>query len=242
MAKRKTSPAEDMVFIVYTLLGLLILIIFKILSILYYFIIYKKNSYKEKSELSFFKVYFNKGNYGEFKLFLKLKSQNAKENMFVNVYLLHNGSTDETEIDVLTINQHGIYVYEMKNYSGYIYGRSSDKNWTQVLGRKKYPFFNPFRQNYAHIKALESALPEYKKYIKPIVVFSNRCNLKKVSLNNTDVMTRLCNVKKIINKNTPAVLTEEQIKDINNKLFKISLTKSEVQEKHIIQVKAIQEN
>lgn len=239
MAKKKTSPAEDLIYIVATLIGLLILIVIRIMAMFYYFIIYKLNKYKEKSDLSFIKVYFNKGNYGEFKLFLKLKKHNELDNMFVNTYLNHDGNTDETEIDILTVNYYGVFVYEMKNYSGKIYGNSNSKDWYQYLGRKKYIFFNPFRQNYAHIKALEKVIPEYIQYIKPVVVFSNRCNLNKVTVTDNFILKRLRNVNKMINKKSIKVLNDEQINEIKLKIENVSLNRNDIKDKHIEQINYI---
>lgn len=242
MAKKKTSPAEDLIYIFSAIIAIIIALLIKLLTLIYYLVIFILNKYKEKSDLSFFKVYFNKGNFGEFKLFLKLKKHNEVENMFVNTYLIHNGNTDETEIDVLTVNNFGIFVFEMKNYSGKIYGNSNSKTWSQYLGKKKYPFYNPFRQNYAHTKALENVIPEYIQYIKPIVVFSNRCKVDKVTLNDNHILKKLKNVNSLINKKSVEVLNDDQILEIVNKIKEVSLNKSEVQEKHITQVKMLQED
>lgn len=243
MAKKKSNSAvNDLVYLLALLVGTILMLLYKVVLVIYYFIIYKKTNYKEKSDLGFFKIYFDKGNFGEFNLFMKLRKQNMVDNLFVNTYLLHGGNTDETEIDVLAVNKYGVFVYEMKNYSGYIYGNSEDKTWTQVLGRKKYKFFNPFRQNYAHTKALEAVIPNYVSYINPVVVFSNRSKLQKITLRETDVLTKLKLVNKIITKKTEVVLTETQINEIVTSIKKVALSKTEVKEKHISQVQALQEN
>lgn len=54
-----------------------------------------------------------------------------------NIYVpTPNGNT--TEIDVLYITRKGIFVFENKNYAGYIFGNEKNKNWTVTLyaGRK----------------------------------------------------------------------------------------------------------
>lgn len=62
-----------------------------------------------------------------------------------------------TQIDVIVILPSGIWVIEAKNLSGLILGRMHDKRWMQILanGKRRYPFQNPFNQNYRHIKVLE---------------------------------------------------------------------------------------
>ena len=71
--------------------------------------------------------------------------------MFTNLYL-DGKNTENTEIDVLAVSPHGIYVFEMKNYGGYIYGDESDQNWTQVFHKRaKYRFYNPLQIGRAHV-------------------------------------------------------------------------------------------
>ena len=119
-------------------------------------ITFYSSKYKIKSGNGFLKTYFDKGNYGEFILFRKVIRLVGKESVLCNLYL-DNKNTEKTEIDVLAVTNKGIYVFEMKNYSGYIYGTEKDLYWTQVLNRwTKNKFYNPLKQNYAHIKAVES--------------------------------------------------------------------------------------
>ena len=68
-----------------------------------------------------------------------------------------NGET--SEIDVLMIHNKGIFVFERKNFSGWIFGNEIQRMWTQTLpkgrGRShKESFFNPIMQNRTHIKTL----------------------------------------------------------------------------------------
>lgn len=103
-----------------------------------------------------------------------------------NVYVPKtNGET--SEIDVMFITQKGIFVFESKNYSGWIFGDESAQYWTAMLPNKeKNKFYNPIKQNQTHIKWLK----EYVGNDIPlfsIVVFSERCELKKVSVTSQDV-------------------------------------------------------
>lgn len=63
-----------------------------------------------------------------------------------------------TQIDHIVVSVYGIFVIETKNYQGRICGSDRAENWAQELHGKKYPFRNPFRQNYAHIQALKALL------------------------------------------------------------------------------------
>ena len=54
-----------------------------------------------------------------------------------NVYVPHKGRT--SELDVLMVHEKGIFVFESKNYSGWIFGAADQQKWTQCLpnGEKK---------------------------------------------------------------------------------------------------------
>jgi len=66
-----------------------------------------------------------------------------------------NGRT--VQIDELIISQSGIYVIEVKNYKGWIFGNIHNEYWTQCLvaGYKSTPtknkLYNPIKQNQGHI-------------------------------------------------------------------------------------------
>ena len=77
------------------------------------------------------------GSYGEYCIFKLLKSYESQGAKFLfNVYL-PKGENETTEIDVLMICSQGIYVFESKNYSGWIFGNEKYKMWTQTLPQGK---------------------------------------------------------------------------------------------------------
>lgn len=94
---------------------------------------YKKTSYYDATHKSFWKMRFNLGNYGEYLTCKKLRKQEEQGGRFLfNCYL--PAKKDETsEIDVLMITDSGIYVFESKNYSGWIFGSEKSRSWTQTL-------------------------------------------------------------------------------------------------------------
>lgn len=92
-----------------------------------------------------------------------------------------SGPTDESEIDVLLLYESGVFVMESKNYDGWIFGDAAQRYWTQVLeGGRKNRFYNPILQNRAHIKALAAYLDLPEGAFRSYIVFSERCELKKV--------------------------------------------------------------
>ena len=134
------------------------------------------------------KEYADTGSAGEQYTFRAIKPIFGENRIFRNVYIpKSNGQT--TEIDLLAIHQSGIYVFESKNYSGWIFGDANSSQWTQSLqGGYKNKFYNPVWQNNAHIKALQVNLSQYKnaEYYS-YIVFSERCTLKNITCKERNV-------------------------------------------------------
>ena len=89
---------------------------------------------------------------------------------------------ETTEIDVLMISPKGLFVFESKNYSGWIFGSENQKNWYQTLpagrGRShKENFYNPIMQNRSHIKHLKAFLGTDIP-VRSIIVFSDRLHYR----------------------------------------------------------------
>jgi len=76
----------------------------------------------------------------------------------------------------------GIIVFEVKDYSGWIFGKGNQDQWTKVLafGRDKYKFYNPIKQNNSHIAHLRKALGENVPFYS-IIVFAGTCELRDIS-------------------------------------------------------------
>lgn len=141
---------------------------------------FKGSKYATASGNSYAKTVSSKGNSGEYLTFLELEKLEGDKRILTNLYLPgKDGKT--TEIDLLMIHSTGIYVFESKNYSGWIFGDDKARYWTQSLnGGKKNKFFNPIWQNRGHISALSKVLGNgYEDHLFSYIVFSERCELKK---------------------------------------------------------------
>ncbi|WP_052368790.1 nuclease-related domain-containing protein [Kingella negevensis] len=108
-----------------------------------------------------------------------VKLDSEKYHAFHNLIVLVNGQT--TQIDHVYVSVYGIFVIETKYHKGWIYGSLKDENWIcRYSNNCEYPFKNPTRQNYGHIKALETLLRQPEKVFKNVVVFTYRnCQIKK---------------------------------------------------------------
>ena len=128
---------------------------------------------------------FSNGIDAERKLVSKLISLGfLPENIFHDIYI-EKGVKNFSQIDLLLITDAGIIVFEVKDYSGWIYGDGNSKYWTQVLayGKQKYKFYNPVRQNYNHINVLKRKLSKYVSGIPffSVILFFGDCNLKNIN-------------------------------------------------------------
>ena len=102
----------------------------------------------------------------------------AEYKVLNDVYLpLSDGTT--AQIDHIVVSRYGVFVIETKNYSGWIFGKADDAEWTQKFYRKRETFENPLRQNYAHICALVENLRIDKSYFHNVVAFTDNCEFKK---------------------------------------------------------------
>lgn len=203
---------------------------------------FEESSYKKASGNSFFETAFNKGNYGEFLTYYSLEKMGGNHKLLTNLYIPKaDGST--TEIDLIMIAETGIYVFESKNYSGWIFGNEKYKKWTQTFPTKqKFQFFNPIWQNNGHINALKNVMKIdrddlYKNYI----IFSERCTFKRVTVKseNVKVIKRddLLRHIKIDFRDSPIIISPEQIDVIYRVLGRYTLADNETKKAHITAVK-----
>ena len=63
-----------------------------------------------------------------------------------------------TEIDHLIVSRFGVFVVELKDRSGWIFGNAYNPVWAAVHFGEKFRFQNPLHQNYGHIKGLQEFL------------------------------------------------------------------------------------
>ena len=198
---------------------------------------YKKTGYQDASGHSYYETMTEPGRKGEFLTFRCLKGLGEQNKLLTNVYLPKQDGTT-TEIDLIMIAPTGIYVFESKNYSGWIFGDEGSRYWTQSLnGGHKYKFYNPIWQNKKHISVLKNHLDVEDKVFKSYIIFSERCTLKKMSVHSpgVKVMNRDVLVRKIKEDiaESPDFLTSLEMDQIYNDLFRYALADATTKQAHI---------
>ena len=93
-----------------------------------------------------------------------------------DVFIETNGYTHQ--IDHVIVSKYGIFSIETKQYNGFITGNKYDKNWIRHVGKNKYYYTNPIRQNYGHVKALSELLDIDESKIYNVVCIPSRAKLK----------------------------------------------------------------
>ena len=212
---------------------------------------YKKKTYFLITKNPYYKVRFDKGLLGEYAIYKKLQYLEKEGTKFLfNVYIPKENE-ETTEIDVLMISSNGIYVFESKNYSGWIFGNEKQKYWTQTLpsgrGRSlKTQFLNPIIQNKGHIKYLKNIVGEDIN-VRSIIVFSERCTFKDLTLKSEEIKVinryDLAYTIQDLLKYAPKVKLEQNLIDeIYEKLYPYTQVSEEIKNQHIENIKKPQEN
>lgn len=190
------------------------------------------------------------GELGEHKINIQL-DQLPKDCKYLSDLLISNSKskTGYSQIDHLVISPYGLFVIETKNYSGEIKGKRNDKNW---LVNNRFKMFNPIRQNYGHLKAIESITQSYKKVnFISIISFTMRCRfsidpeLRQIASNELIIydveLTEFIGRKliRLSTENPEAFLTNEEISYIYNLLVKANIMDPKVRGEHIEKAKGV---
>jgi uncharacterized protein YraI len=126
----------------------------------------------------------SRGTPSEKDLVLKLiKNGIPSEHIFHDI-LIQKEDKSFCQVDLVVITDVGILVIEVKDYSGWIFGKGNDFEWTKTLagGKHKYVFQNPIIQNKNHIIHVKKQLDMYGDMpYYSLIVFYGNCVLKNIN-------------------------------------------------------------
>ena len=142
------------------------------------------------------------------------------KNLDKEIYKLINDITipsksGSTQIDHIIISIYGIFVIETKNWQGWIFGGENQKTWTQINYQYKNKYMNPLRQNYGHIKALQSILNLPMNCFYSVIVFAENGTFKTNMPNNVIYENEL---SLYIKSKIDPKFREENVDEIINKI------------------------
>jgi hypothetical protein len=117
-----------------------------------------------------------------------------------------------TQIDHVVVSVYGVFVIETKTMRGAIYGSEYDSRWTQAIGRQKFHFQNPLRQNFKHTKTLAEMLDIPHDKMKPIIMLIGDAKLKTADKLPANVLTH--GLLPYIKQHTDVILTQEEVTNV----------------------------
>ncbi len=164
---------------------------------------HQKSSYYQITRKSLDEIKHDAGTHGEYLIYqnLKLYEETGAKFLF-NLYVPKEDGTT-TEIDMLMISRKGIFVFESKNYQGWIFGNEEQRYWYQTIskgrfGSHKEKFYNPILQNQIHINCLKNLLGG-DFLMHSIIVFADRCQLMDIKMHSKNIgVTHTYNVASVI--------------------------------------------
>lgn len=175
-----------------------------------------------------------KGNIGELEIF-KYLIENVSDSLFIfNSYI--EKENESTEIDLIMLHQSGLYVFEIKNFNGWIFGSENDYNWVCTYfnnnkEKEKVIFYNPILKNKNNIEKIQTLLGSKKYPIYNYIILNNNSTLKNKNLNNTDFkILTYSNIDKHFKETdriTKNKISKEELKEIIFKLYPLSKVKNQ---------------
>lgn len=126
----------------------------------------------------------HRGTRSERNLVLRLLKHGIPASTIFHDLYVKKCNANYSQIDVVVATRVGIIVFEVKMYSGWIFGKGYQSHWMQVLayGREKHQFYNPIRQNASHCATLRQKLSQYADVpFYSVIVFYGNCVFRNVS-------------------------------------------------------------
>lgn len=143
-----------------------------------------------------------------------------------------------SQIDHILFTRYGIFVIETKNFSGRIYGRDDQAEWTQVLnyGRIKNKIYNPVKQNATHCYRLRTIIKDDVKFISVVVfVRENDGNIT------SDYVCGLKDIRNIL-KGRNEIYSKECIKNAYNSVLYYKTNGATLKKEHDKEIKENKKN
>lgn len=182
---------------------------------------YKRSHFVKQNEVSFRQLIQDKNCYLQYKIHNSLERCKECHYLLTGVKV-PNASGEIYTIPLVMLTQKGIFVVELENRKGLIYGEAESSQWIQFRSKKKQMHFqNPIYRNLHSMRALNRLL-EMSVPMQGFIVFSTGCDLKRVeekyknieTMHPIDVYNRM---DKSLEKMS-TILTEQELEQIYAKI------------------------
>ncbi len=158
---------------------ILIIILLLVTAIIFPKLIqYNRSQYREESGNEFIPTISKKKKFGEFLAFTYLEEYEIYRKLITNRKLLR-GDQSAVTLELVMINEGGVYIFDVNNYKGIIEGDEAEESWKHTYKNKEQKLKNPFRVNEERIQLLKKIFPEiHESRMKSFVLFNNDCTLE----------------------------------------------------------------
>ncbi len=167
---------------------------------------------------------------------------NKRDGFVVNDIIIPDLKMDgkTSQIDHIILTKDFIAAIETKNWSGYIYGREEDREWTQVLaqGHVKNHLYNPLKQNFTHTCRLVDFLDFRKGVIDSYICFP-KANIKNVA---SDKVFNLRGLKKYLLSISTNKFTRTEIKECYDLLRELKDNPIQSNRQHVKEIHKMQKD
>lgn len=123
----------------------------------------------------------------------------------------------QSEIDSLVISKYGIWIVEVKNHRGVIYGEANSQTWVQYKDPRSYQMKNALQQANRQMSILKEMLKEkgLDTYIRVAVALPSA---DRVEVDSNQIYTDLDALKQDIQSYSKVCLSQNKIKQIKDLL------------------------
>ena len=179
---------------------------------------------------------------GEEKVKRKLAKLNSNMYKVINDVIFESDNRT-VQIDHIVVSIYGIFVIETKNYGGKLYGSEKSTYWKQYIGKERHEFYNPIKQNWAHIYALKVILENNIKNYKwgtyhSIIAFDSRADLNLRDIQSNVHIVSIDNLLYTIGHFEEVCLSIEKVEIIEKVIVQNNNLSKDYKEKHIENIKA----
>ena len=154
-----------------------------------------------------------RGEWSERRVVLRLLKMGINPKAIFHDLYIQKPNGEYTQVDVAVATKAGIIVFEVKDYSGWIFGNEHQKYWTQLLayGKEKHRFYNPVMQNSGHIQAIRQCLQQNPDTpIYSVIVFFGSSEFKDVTCNaNNTFIIYPRSIQQVQNGNNPMIVSSQ---------------------------------
>lgn len=164
-----------------------------------------------------------KGSFGE--ILTQQFSKIFTDALVLRDVLIECGDNSTTQIDLILIDSTGLYVVEIKNFSGgTVYGDGTKKTWYYYKNGSRYDLYSPLMQNRNHIRHLKRFLSRFGD-VPCFSILLLLCddfkvsNINKPGITDTGICNSLLEMRALIGEiaqENPAIYFVEQKQEIFN--------------------------